>query len=263
MERPEGALAVLLGISQLVYLVAMATLGVRLLLRARRTRELPEGLLSLHFLLCCSLGYLLLVVAFSAAQAPGSLPVALVAWLVALGHLVSAVGVWAAAAFNQQVFRRGVAWARGLLALAALTMAAGYVGYGLAGGFAHARMEGAWHWLLYGTYVGVAAWVAAEPLHYWGAMRRRARLGLADPLESNRFLLWGAGSVCRFAMLILGALPSLVFGSLPGQLSPVVLSATLICVALAGLGVAVAYWLTFFPSPAFARLVTRSGSPSR
>ena len=95
MERPEGTLAVLLGISQLVYLVAIATLGVRVLLRARRTRELPEGLLSLHLLLCCSLGYLLLVVVLSAAQTPGSLPVGVVAWLVALGHLASSVGVWA------------------------------------------------------------------------------------------------------------------------------------------------------------------------
>ena len=55
-SAPQGPLAIALAISQLLYLIAMPTLGVRLLLLARRRRQLPEALLSAHFLLCCSLG---------------------------------------------------------------------------------------------------------------------------------------------------------------------------------------------------------------
>ena len=36
-------------------------------------------------------------------------------------------------------------------------------------------------------------WGAAESLRYFSMMRRRAKLGLADPLVTNRFLLWGLG----------------------------------------------------------------------
>ena len=36
-------------------------------------------------------------------------------------------------------------------------------------------------------------WGAVESLRYYALMRRRLRLGLADPLVTNRFLLWGLG----------------------------------------------------------------------
>jgi hypothetical protein len=66
MVLPEGILAVLLGVSQLVYVAVVLTLGIRLAALARRTRKLPEVLLRLHFLFCCSLGYALPGVGFPA-----------------------------------------------------------------------------------------------------------------------------------------------------------------------------------------------------
>jgi hypothetical protein len=37
-------------------------------------------------------------------------------------------------------------------------------------------------------------WASGESLHYYGMLRRRLRLGLADPVVANRFLLWGVGA---------------------------------------------------------------------
>ena len=54
-----SAVTIALGVSQIAYLGAMLTLGVRLAQLARRTRQLPEVLLAAHFLLCCTLGYAL------------------------------------------------------------------------------------------------------------------------------------------------------------------------------------------------------------
>jgi hypothetical protein len=257
LALPEGALAVLLGISQLVYIVIVLTLGIRLALLARRTRKLPEALLCAHFLLCCSLGYLLLGIGIPAAYQPGFLPTWAIAPLIAVGHLTSSVGVWTGAAFNWLVFRREAAWARGLVWLSAITLATGYLGAVLSGGFSRGTLAGVWIWLIYGTYTAAAAWVMLEPLRHYAVMRRRLRLGLADPLVANRFLLWGIGSVCRFVMLVMGVIAALLSRHIPPEIWPTVASITLIAVAVAGLGVSVSYWLVFFPAPAYVRLITR------
>jgi hypothetical protein len=257
MVLPEGVLAVLLGFSQCVYVVIVLMLGIRLALLARRTRKVPEALLCVHFLLCCSLGYLLLGIGIPAAYQPGFLPTWAIAPLIAVGHLASSVGVWTGATFNWLVFRRDAAWARGLVWLSAITLLAAWVGAGLSGGFSRGTLTGVWIWLLYGTYTATAAWVMVEPLRHHAVMRKRLRIGLADPLVANRFLLWGTGSVCRFVMLVMGAIPTLLFHHIPPEIWPTVVSITLISVAIAGLGVSVSYWLVFFPSRAYVRHITR------
>jgi hypothetical protein len=255
--RPEGALAIALGISQLLYLVTVSTLGIRLMSLAVRTRKLPESFLAVHFILCCGLGYLLLMISLPAAHQPGLLPPQAITPMIGVGHLLCCVGVFAGVCFNYLVFRPGQTWALRLVWLSAITMTTGYVGYGLTGGFSTGRFAGVWFWLFYGTYIAAAAWVMVEPLRYHGVMRRRLRLGLADPLVANRFVLWGSGSVCRFAMLVTGAVPPALFERIPSELWPNVAWLTFIAVAIAGLGLSVAYWLTFFPTRAYVRFVTR------
>jgi hypothetical protein len=261
IERPDGALAILLGISQLVYLVTVLTLGIRLMLLAVRTRKLPESFLAAHFILCCGLGYLLLIIGLSAAHQPGLMPPQVVVSMSSVGHLLCCVGVFGGICFNYLVFRPKRTWALRLVWLSALTMATGYVGYGLTGGFSHGRFAGVWFWLFYGTYIAGAAWVMVEPLRYYGVMRRRLRLGLADPLVVNRFVLWGSGSVCRLAMLVMGAVPGALFEHIPPALWPDANWITFIAVAIAGLGVSVTYWLTFFPTRAYVRFVTQRHNP--
>lgn len=258
MPIPRGVLGIALGVSQLLYLSIMGALGVRLALLSWRRRQLPEALLAAHFLLCCTLAYVLLATGMAIAQAAGAQPPGAVLPLIAAGHLLSIAGVFAVAAFNTLVFRRRQVWAHVLLACFGLLMVVGYAGYGWSGGFSDARFSGGWYALLYGSYMGVAAWVLLEPLLFWSRMRRRERLGLAEPVEVNRFLLWGTGSGLRLLMLAAGAVPM----ALAGAMTPDHLAAwapgILITSALAGIGVAAAYWLTFFPTRRYLAFVRRA-----
>jgi hypothetical protein len=119
IERPEGALAILLGISQLLYLVTVFTLGIRLMLLAYRTRKLPESCLAAHFVLCCGLGYLLLMIGLTAAHQPGLLSSRVIAPMIGVGHLLCCVGVFGGICFNYLVFRPGQTWALRLVWLSA------------------------------------------------------------------------------------------------------------------------------------------------
>jgi hypothetical protein len=247
---PSGALGALLGVSQLLYLGAMLGLGGRLLARALRSRDRAEAYLAVHFLLCCSFGYALLGGGLALSQSPGLLSPAAVAALVGAGQLCSGLGVLAGAAFTQCVFRPQVRWARALLGGLAGLLALSFLAGLASGGFARGAAD-PWYRVAYAGYVLAAAWVLAEPLRYRALMRRRA-LGLAEPLLVNRFLLWGVGSVFRFGMLVVGAVSTAV--PLEG-LDAATMALVLTTAALLGLGVAGAYWLTFFPPEAYVRLV--------
>jgi hypothetical protein len=248
---PTGALGTLLAVSQAIYLVTMLVLGTRLLLLARREGQLPELLLGLHFLLCCALGYVLLGGGLAAGESPGLLTPEGIAWLVGAGQLLSGIGVLAGAGFTWLVFRREVAWARALMLGLTGAIAVGFAGGLLGGGFTHA-MGDPWYQLSYVAYMLAALWTTLEPLLHWSRMRRRLALGLAEPLVVNRFLLWAVGSALRLAMLVTGAISmaDLSAGTVAALL-PWAFSAT----AIFGVGMACAYWLTFFPPPAWARFV--------
>lgn len=262
MVMPGGMLGLALGLSQLAYLAVMGTLGVRLLLMARRSRRLPEALLSAHFLLCCTVAYVLLASGMAIAQQGGGEPSPIIFPLIAAGHLLSVVGVFAVAAFNYLVFRRRAAIGRLLLGAAGACLLVAYVGYGASGGFADAHMGGGWYAFLYGSYMAVAVWVLWEPLLFWSRMRRRQQLGLAEPLEVNRFLLWGTGSAFRFVMLAAGALPVVLAEVMTPEHLATWGPLVLISAALAGIGVAGAYWLTFFPTRAYLSLFRGARTPS-
>lgn len=241
------------GVSQVLYLGAVGVLGVRLLGRARRERLGPELALALHFLCCCVAAYALSGVALVAAQEPGLLPRAAIAPLLAAGQLGSGVGVWAGVAFTYLVFRRGELWARTLLGAFGMALAVGWAGSALERGFG-GDVENGWFRGLYVTYTLAAVWVMVEPLRYWTRMRRRQALGLAEPVEVQRFLLWGLGSLARVGMLVAGAVP--IFAP---RLLAHPATEPLVFLATAGFGlvVAAAYWLTFFPTPGYLRRVAR------
>jgi hypothetical protein len=262
MDLAFVAFVAILGIAQLLYLAVMTTLGARLLKLSMRTQQLPEALLAIHFLLCCSLGYLLLIVGLSGAREPELFAPAVVSLLLGVGYLVSCIGVFGGIWFNFLVFRSKAGWARVLLALTGAALFAGYFGYGLGGGFQHGRMEGGWFWLFYGTYLAGAAWVMWEPLAYYRVMRRRLHLGLAEPLVVNRFLLWGIGSVGRFVMVGGGIIATVALGGQKTELAPDPVGFLLLAVALIGTGVAASYWLTFFPPPRYARFIERRSRQS-
>jgi hypothetical protein len=255
MRELGVATAIALGISQVAYLGAMLTLGARLALLARRTRQLPEALLAAHFLLSCTLGYILQGSGHALAMEPGASH-ALVATMLAIGHGASLLGVGSVLVFNYQVFRRGTSLGYALLAIGAAMLIGGYAGYGLSGGFWDGRPAGAWFWLLYSGFTAVGIWTLTEPLLYYVALRKRMRLGLADPLVVNRLLLWGIGSLARVTMLAIGAFSMLRLVGDASDLAAIA-APTFLASGVAGLAVAICYGLAFFPPRRYKQAVLR------
>jgi len=225
------------------FFVASLVIGTRLLLLARRTGEIPELLIGLAVLGIGPLGYGLsaLAVATSGRSTITS------ATLQGSGFVAIFIGAAAQYLFVWYVFRRQARWAGPLVFAAIALMATGYVVDILGNGLVHRRYEGLWFWVSMILRLWVVSWTSVEALLYWRRMRRRLRLGLAEPLVTNRFLLWGVGSAAAF----LGSAVGLVFVGLTGTSSIQIPSLNVI-VSLHGLVAAIAMWFAFQP-PAFYR----------
>jgi hypothetical protein len=262
MLEAYGSIGIFAGIAQLLYLVTAFVLAAHLLSRATHQKGTsPELLLGLHLLLAMGFGYLLISVAVVDAQQGRSLGAGIAGALMGFGYLATILGLIATLVFNRRVFREDSGWARLFVWATATAMLVGWAGFGLVDGFPPV-FEGPWLWTMMTGILAANFWVAIEPLHYHRLMRRRLRLGLAEPLVVNRFLLWGCGSMARTTMVLLGLLAPY----LERNLSPVaLLTATagiLIFASACGFFTSVTYWLTFFPTRRYVRWVEKRAARS-
>jgi hypothetical protein len=99
-------------------------------------------------------------------------------------------------------------------------------------------------------FVLTFGWVSLESLRYYGRMRRRLALGLADPVVTNRFFVWGAGQGAASLVVLALFVMMLTRGE--------ILAADPLVgwfVTLAGLVNALVWWLTFTPPTAYLRWI--------
>jgi hypothetical protein len=238
----------------LAFVLASCVLGVRLLLLATRTRRLPEVCIGLAQLLMGGLAYPLIMTARLAVRL--SAPVRI--GVMAVSILFMGVGTLAVGIFNWQVFRPGARWARGLVIAAAVSMLA-CVALQLAGpGLAAAAFDNrGLGFRLFQLHAGLlTAWGAYEALRAWWRLRRRQRLGLADPVVCERVFLWGIASV---ASTIVGG-TSTIAGFLGINFAATVFGAAVI--APLGLLAAGSLWLAFLPPSAYLRRVRARALPT-
>jgi hypothetical protein len=238
----------------LAFFVVALVVGLRLVGLAARTRQLPELLMGVGVLGIGPVGFGGIVAAM--AVAPGS-PGAARA-LGCAATLAVAIGVAAKYVFNWRIYRP----TSPLAAAACLSGIAGLAGAivleGAATGFSPLSWQGAgWHVLRSALQVGCLLWGASEALLYWGKMRRRVRLGLADPLLANRFLLWGVGAGAAGLGSAIGVVAQLATGRPPLEQAWVTISSS-----LHGLVSACALWLAFVPPQAYRRRIRGAASPS-
>ncbi len=257
MLEVYGSLGIVAGIAQAIYLAAAFFLSGHLLIRAHRSRELPQLLLGLHLLLAMGFGYLLCSAGVAIAELSEAPRGELVAPLIGAGYAATIFGLMAALVFNHRVFRPDRHWPLVLVFLASSAMWLGWAGYGLSGGFATARFEGIWLWLMLGGMLATNGWVGIEPLLYHAQLRKRIRLGLAEPLVADRFLLWGSGSLARAAMILLGPFGALLLETVGPQAQASVAAGVLCGASVLGLFTSVAYWLTFCPTQRYQDWVAR------
>lgn len=235
----------LLGFGVVFQLLVCCVVGVRLLLLACRSRELPDLAFGLAFVSLGGVGYPLSIVARTGHAEGWVLSVALGAQ--DLACLSMFLGSWAV--FRPRSLAPGAPAVALLAAFAASLSAPWWSSAGEA-----ARDAGAWYYLGFAGRLSCFAWATVESLRFYRMMRRRLGLSLADPVLVDRFLLW---SICN-ASITLGFMVFLV-GRLTTQNvgeAPWVLAAT----SVVGLVAGAAMWLVFFAPAWYLRRFEASRS---
>jgi hypothetical protein len=230
------------------FVLVSLVIGLRLLLVWRRTRQLPEFALGFGLFAMGGIGYPLMI---AAVQGFG-LSVAMREALLALQIALNVVGITAMAVFTRRVFRPASPAAGAAVAFIGLALFSLAVWQAVSPGlwaFITDR-SGAWSASAL-VVVGALAWSGLESLWYFAKLRRRVRLGLADPLVTQRFGFWGASILTAAGISLAGHVLELVgvptVGSVIGAL----------VVGPPGLLMSAALWMAFFPPAAYVRWVTQ------
>lgn len=235
----------LLAVGFLAFFVVALVVGVRLLLLWGRTRELPELLIGLGVLGIGPVGFGLMVVAQeSQSSRPDLYP-----GLMGAGSLAVAIGVGCKLVFNWRVYHAESRVLPLVVYAGIAFLAVVFVQDGLSGFRMYERMDAAFYAR---SLVQVLAllWGSGEALYYWSQMRRRLRIGLADPVVSNRFLLWGLGAGAAGFGSLVGTLAQLATGLQHSEIPWVLASSS-----AHGLAAAICMWLAFVPPASYTRYV--------
>jgi hypothetical protein len=229
-----------------IFAVISTVVGTRLVLLARRTRQLPELLIGVGVLGIGPLGFGSSAAAsmLGPSGSPAALPLAV------LGGIAAATGVAAKFLFNWRVYRPDERWAKQVaLGGTAITLLALFVSLVFVG--VRDGMEVPRWYLTRGVLQALCLlWGAAEAVLYWDKMKRRARIGLADPEVTNRFLLWGIAAGSAGLGTAIGVTFQLATG-IPSVEVPGLLMSS----SLHGLVAAIAMWLAFLPPEFYTRWV--------
>jgi hypothetical protein len=234
----------LIHVGFLAFFVVALVVGVRLVLLWTRTRQLPELLIGLGVLGIGPVGF----GCFVAAQELPHDGVGYAA-LVGVGSAAVVVGVVSKLVFNWRVYHPESAAVRAAVLLGASVMLI-VLGLDLADGFRHFRELNGRFALRTPVQIGALLWGSAEALRYFGRMRRRARLGLGEPVVANRFLLWGIGAGAAGLGSLVGVIAQIISGQMTTQIPWVLASSS-----AHGFVAAVAMWLAFVPPAAYTRWV--------
>jgi hypothetical protein len=227
--------AVLSSIGFGAFVLASMVAGGRLLLLAQRTREAAEAALGAALLLGGGVGYLLMVLAHDVLPSPLAPPALLAA------NLSLHAGALFLAIATAHIFRAGDGWGRAAVAVVALVL-----------GFSYTLRLGdpdtipaapAVFWTDTLGSAAAYAWSASEAGRYAARLRRRLRLGLADPAVVRRIGLWAAACAAAVAIHAASAVNRFLVaeGTHP---------AVLIVSSVLGLAAATCLWLAFPRHPA-------------
>lgn len=195
-----------------LFMITSAAVGARLLLLWRRTRELPELLLTVALWCTGVLGFALGMIARLSAAAGGS------ATPIAVAALCSEyVGCGALAAFAWRVFHPRDAWAKALCGVLVVLLLGALVAEIASGQYVHytdgSRISGPIVPLAIAARGLGPAWVSLECFRYHALLRRRLKLGLAEIAVVHRIALWGAAAAATAAGYAIAVVHRTVFGT--------------------------------------------------
>jgi hypothetical protein len=233
-----------------LYTATSLVVGARLILRSRRTRGLPEFLIGCTYAASSGLGYPLTVTAAFLPSRAATLGA------MAFGEAMIVFGCCCFLFFNAKVFRPQAAWSLpvatlGSLILAASGLAAVVAFFSTADPALAAERTRAGTAVFLLALVAGQAWTAVEGMRHYRMMRKRLLLGLAEPVVTNRFLLWGISGLVSVTWN--GVVTSYLLAGVDINANPVPVFA----VSFGGLISAVCLVLTFMPPAAYLRWLER------
>lgn len=242
----------------IVFVSVSAVVGIRLVRLSGRSGAKPELYLGLGILgtAVCGYGFQIGSVILRGdpfAPAPSGLAVG----LTFLGKLLHDAGVTMILAFVLVVFRPGDRRARVAFFVLCAMLWSGMIGLGPTGGYRDLLIKNPWWWLEYAVIWTYPLWPAFESFRYYGMMKRRQRLGMADPMTTNRFFLWGLASLGTFLAVGVTSFPML----LEREAMLALETATRVTTAAIGLCTVALYALAFFPPAPYRRFVERGAAP--
>jgi hypothetical protein len=240
------AIFALQGLVGAIYFTTAAAVAFRMLRLARRTRAIPELLLGAGLILGGMLGGPLEAAGMSVRTELGP---AVAAPLLLVGKILALAGIVCHSCFIWRVFRPRAKWAAVLAGFIIAVGVAGLVGHAVNGAFVTAEIPIVWFCADLAGRAGVSAWLVFEGAAYYRSMKRRLALGLADPVVTNRFLLWSFSGAFTIVMLLTSVPP---FFLNPRE-NVLVITADLMIFCLAGICISTLYFLTFFPPMAYRR----------
>jgi len=219
------------------YLVSFAV-GVRLLMLWMRTYALPELLMGVGVLGLGPIGFGGSAVS---AQLQSSDP-ALAQIVFAISGLAGLSGAIATCLFNWLVFRPQSRVGMALTIAVGLSLLGIYAGRAISIGFVPDATARSTSNVQFAITAFALLWGAFESLRYWALMRKRSSLGLADPVVTNRFLMWGIGSGMAAIGTGIATIVSMLSGVSTLESPGIVASSS-----AHGFVSALAIWLAFLP----------------
>jgi hypothetical protein len=256
------------GLVELGLLGLSIVIGVRLLRLAPAGSRGPELWLGLYFVIYSGLATGLSVgtyVGWSSASI--TLPDAAVRWLNAGFFATSTLGLSCLLLFTQRTFRPESRAAATGIGVTAGIMVSMTIWIGLSDGFAIRLLPGPAYWIHWTARLSAWIWVAGESFAYWSKQQRRLAVGLAEPVVTNRFLLWGVWGALTTVMAFADPLARVWYFRLSGSTSqwvvevgrPIIQVVVSITCGL-NIGAVALLFLTFFPSAGYKRWLATRGA---
>lgn len=183
----------------LVCSVANLIIGVRLLWLAKKTRKLPEFTLGTSFILAGVIGWTAILIS---RKVSASDPAA-AEFLLGMGTLVTNIGNAALLVFIWRVYRPHAIWVVILIVILISMMATSTIYNSIIVGKTYAGPSEPIQWLGMSARLATYFWGALESFVFWRKLKKRALIGLAEPVITNRVFLWGVAAAATFITTII------------------------------------------------------------
>ena len=260
-----GATELIGGVVTLTNLALSLVIGLRLVRLSGGMLGRPELWLAAFFLLGSFLGMGLSMLVYMGWADPSLELSPVVTMPLNAGYLMGVnLGMSAIYIFTWKTFRQEEAWAMRLCASGVAVLLGGFALLGLTEGFAVRVIPGPLYWVTWATRCSAFLWLAIESFLYWRTLRKRLALGLAEPLVTNRFFLWGVWASATFLNGWSDVLARVLYVRAAGTTEVLVAEVassyvvtTVSFTSSIGLVAAVTLFLAFFPTASYQRLVAR------